>query len=339
MTGEYELLKKVLSTIEVKEGLNQDNIIEEIQEELKKQDQDLYLYLEWEKGEFDLNYVFGPLFSTKEFTLLMIAAENGHTNIVEILLKKGADVNKKDSYGPTALHLAAKNGHTNIVEILVEKGADVNVRDHHANTVLYLATNNGHEGIVEILLEKGANVNGKSSFGVVPLHLAAKNGNENVVNALITEGANVNEKNMNGLTALHLAASSGCESVVKVLLQAEANVNAVDKNGKTPVDYAKSKNVIKALLEAGGGSFLKASRKGKIAGGVTGLLGTSIAVALFTTGTITAQLIPIVIAVVAVTAAALVVGYATYELLKPSTKVDGAEKSSAALINGQQGVC
>ncbi|WP_353274418.1 ankyrin repeat domain-containing protein [Wolbachia endosymbiont (group B) of Hofmannophila pseudospretella] len=306
MTGEYELLKKVLSTIEVKEGLNQDNIIEEIQEELKKQDQDLYLYLEWEKGEFDLNYVFGPLFSTKEFTLLMIAAENGHTNIVEILLKKGADVNKKDSYGPTALHLAAKNGHTNIVEILVEKGADVNVRDHHANTVLYLATNNGHEGIVEILLEKGANVNGKSSFGVVPLHLAA---------------------------------SSGCESVVKVLLQAEANVNAVDKNGKTPVDYAKSKNVIKALLEAGGGSFLKASRKGKIAGGVTGLLGTSIAVALFTTGTITAQLIPIVIAVVAVTAAALVVGYATYELLKPSTKVDGAEKSSAALINGQQGVC
>ncbi|WP_353279656.1 ankyrin repeat domain-containing protein [Wolbachia endosymbiont (group B) of Xanthorhoe designata] len=306
MTGEYELLKKVLSTIEVKEGLNQDNIIEEIQEELKKQDQDLYLYLEWEKGEFDLNYVFGPLFSTKEFTLLMIAAENGHTNIVEIL---------------------------------VEKGADVNVRDHHANTVLYLATNNGHEGIVEILLEKGANVNGKSSFGVVPLHLAAKNGNENVVNALIIEGANVNEKNMNGLTALHLAASSGCESVVKVLLQAEANVNAVDKNGKTPVDYAKSKNVIKALLEAGGGSFLKASRKGKIAGGVTGLLGTSIAVALFTTGTITAQLIPIVIAVVAVTAAALVVGYATYELLKPSTKVDGAEKSSAALINGQQGVC
>ncbi|OCA06893.1 hypothetical protein [Wolbachia endosymbiont of Trichogramma pretiosum] len=59
-----------------------------------------------------------------------------------------------------------------------------------------------------------------------------------------------------------------------------------------------------------------------IAGGVTVLLGTAIAVALFTTGTISAQFISIVIAVVAVTVAALVVGCGTYELLKPSTKVD-----------------
>lgn len=47
MTEEYKSLEKVLSTIEVKEGLNKDNIIEELKTKLEKQDQDLYE--EWEK--------------------------------------------------------------------------------------------------------------------------------------------------------------------------------------------------------------------------------------------------------------------------------------------------
>ena len=256
MTREYELLKKVLSTIEVKEGLNKDNIIEEIQEELKEQDQGLYQ--EWEKGEFDVNHGFYiPEYG--KLTLLIIAALNGHANIVEVLLEKGANVNAVDSEGWTPLHFAAQNGHASVVEVLLEKGA------------------------------------------------------------------NVNAVNSKGCTPLHSAVWGGHESVVKVLIQAGANVNAVDKYGRTPLDYAKSQDVVKVLLNEGGGSFLKASRKGKIAGGVTILLGTAIAVALFTTGIIAAQLIPIVIAVVAVTAAALVVGCATYARSKPSTKVDGAE--------------
>ncbi|MCA7010199.1 hypothetical protein [Wolbachia endosymbiont of Tribolium confusum] len=81
---------------------------------------------------------------------------------------------------------------------------------------------------------------------------------------------------------------------------------------------------------------MKARNKAMIAGGVTTLLGTAIAVALFTTGIITAQLVPIVISVVAIAAAALVVGCATYALLKPSTKFDGAEKPSAVLTTNEQ---
>ncbi|AZU37327.1 hypothetical protein BBB02_01790 [Wolbachia endosymbiont of Bemisia tabaci] len=236
MTGEYELLKKVLSTIEVKEGLNQDNIIEEIQEELKKQDQGLYQ--EWEKGEFDVNHGFSLNISGIEYSklpLLIIAAQNGYTKTVKAL-KAGANVDAVDQCKRTPLHHAALNGRVDTVEVLIKKGA---------------------------------------------------------------------------------------------------NVNAVDKNGKTYLDYDK-RDVKEALLEERGGSFVKARNKSMIAGGVTGLLGTAIAVALFTTGTIAAQLIPIVIAVVAVIAAALVVGCATYALLKPSTKVDGAEKPSAVLTTNEQ---
>lgn len=272
MTGGYESLEKVLKTIEAEKDLNLNNIIEKIKTELEEHDQGLYK--NWEEGKFDVNYVFSLFFC--ECTLLTIAAENGYTNIVNVLLEK---------------------------EVVVDE------RDHSGNTVLHLAAKNGHVDVVKVLLEKGANVDEKGWRDATPLHFAARNGHA---------------------------------SVVEVLLKAEANVNAVDRYGKTPLDYAegyaKNQDVVKALLDARGGSFVKARNKAMIAGGVNTLLGTAIAVALFTTGTITAQLIPIVIAVVAVTAAALVVGCATYELLKPSTKVDGAEKPIVNSINEQQRV-
>ncbi|MGL9757811.1 MAG: ankyrin repeat domain-containing protein [Wolbachia sp.] len=312
MVMKYKSLKEVLSTINNKKDLNKDNIIEEIKTELEKQDR--LLYSGWKMGKFDVNYVFSPYFYI-EYTLLTIAAEYGHVDIVKVLLEKGANVNEKDFHGCTALHFAAKYGHVDIVEVLLKEGAKVDSVDQCKRT---------------------------------PLHNAAENGYANIVNALIKAGANVNEKDFHGCTALHVAARSGHEKTVKVLLQAEEDVNAVDRYGRTPLDraegyakeygedYAESKNVVKALLEAGGGSFVKARNKSMIAGGVTALLGAAIAVALFTTGIITAQLIPIVIAVVAVTAAELVVGCATYALLKPSTKVDGAEKPSAVLTTNEQ---
>ncbi|WP_419247357.1 hypothetical protein ACJZL1_01560 [Wolbachia endosymbiont of Rhagoletis indifferens] len=63
---------------------------------------------------------------------------------------------------------------------------------------------------------------------------------------------------------------------------------------------------------------------------MTALLGAAIAVALFATGTIAVELIPIVIAVVAVATAALAVGGITYMMSKPSTKVDEAKKEKTA---------
>ncbi|UIP91347.1 ankyrin repeat domain-containing protein [Wolbachia pipientis] len=97
MTGEYESLKKVLSTIEVKEGLNKDNIIEKIKTELKEQN--LFLYLVWEKGNFDVNYGFSLNISEIEYSklpLLIIAAQNGYTKTVEALIQEGANVNAVD---------------------------------------------------------------------------------------------------------------------------------------------------------------------------------------------------------------------------------------------------
>ena len=59
-------------------------------------------------------------------TALMLAAQGGHTNIVQYLLDEGADVNKLDAYGSSALMYASSHGHTETVRLLLSYGADVN---------------------------------------------------------------------------------------------------------------------------------------------------------------------------------------------------------------------
>ena len=49
------------------------------------------------------------------------AARKGHKDVVELLLKNGADIHAENDY---ALRMAAWNGHKDIVELLLENGAD-----------------------------------------------------------------------------------------------------------------------------------------------------------------------------------------------------------------------
>ena len=64
------------------------------------------------------------------WTALMIASLNGHTAIVEILLKHDANINVKSNNGCTALILASQDGYKEIVALLLKHGADVNAKDN-----------------------------------------------------------------------------------------------------------------------------------------------------------------------------------------------------------------
>jgi ankyrin repeat protein len=61
---------------------------------------------------------------------LMWACEYGHGNVVEFLLRMGANINAQP-HGETGLHWAAYGGHANVTKMLLEQGAPVNVRDAH----------------------------------------------------------------------------------------------------------------------------------------------------------------------------------------------------------------
>jgi len=107
-------------------------------------------------------------------TALHVASRNGHTEIVEMLLEEGADVNAKTKEGITALNRASEKGHTKTVARLLEKGADVNAKDSDGWTALMWASRNGHKETVKKLLKEGADVNAKDNWGSTAIDIASK---------------------------------------------------------------------------------------------------------------------------------------------------------------------
>ena len=88
---------------------------------------------------------------------LLAATRKGDLAQVKALLDKGVSVNAKSSYGQTAMFFACDRGYTEIVKLLIERGADVNVEDtfYHASALSWAARKDRTE-IVKLLLDHGA---------------------------------------------------------------------------------------------------------------------------------------------------------------------------------------
>jgi hypothetical protein len=83
------------------------------------------------------------------------AARKGDVAAVTMALDKGADVNAKFRYGTTALFKAAERGHTDVVKILLARGADASVKDtFYSATAMTWALQNDHTEVVRALLDK-----------------------------------------------------------------------------------------------------------------------------------------------------------------------------------------
>ncbi|XP_029431567.1 GA-binding protein subunit beta-1 isoform X2 [Rhinatrema bivittatum] len=80
-----------------------------------------------------------------------MAASEGHANIVEVLLKHGADVHAKDMLKMTALHWATQHNHQDVVELLIKYGADVHSQSKFCKTAFDISLDNGNEDLAEIL--------------------------------------------------------------------------------------------------------------------------------------------------------------------------------------------
>ena len=111
-----------------------------------------------------------------------------------ILVGAGIKVNVRDEKGITPLLLAAQQGHDQCLDILVKSGADVN-RPLKGFTPLHLAAMYGHNICVEQLITEGVDVEEISqSYRFTPLQLAVRNGCKICTKLLVQAGAGVNEK-------------------------------------------------------------------------------------------------------------------------------------------------
>lgn len=214
----------------------------------------------------------------KWMTPLTAACENGHSEIVELLIKKGADVNVKNEFCETPLTAACGIGNLSVVELLLKNGANVTLEDSNAIVPLTAAYNHGYYEIVEKLIKNGcengnrtlsaacfegeiiavkelitagANVNVQDGF-IAPITAACIAGHSEVVKELILNDADVNLRDGDQLPII-TASRRGHVSVVKELINAGVDINVVYKD-ETPLTSACRTNrlcVVKELIKAG----------------------------------------------------------------------------------------
>ena len=105
---------------------------------------------------------------------LLLASENGHKHVVQLLLDRGAEPNIADTEGYTSLHLAALNGHNDVVLLLLDRGAEPNMINEDGVTPLIFASRYGNTEVVQFLLDRKADPNVSDQEGYTPLHIAVK---------------------------------------------------------------------------------------------------------------------------------------------------------------------
>ena len=118
-------------------------------------------------------------------TALMLAAYNGHTKLVEMLIARGGKVNHLDATNRTALMYCCSGPFPETAQFLIDKGANVNLVDNNEGwTALMFAAAEGLAPNVKILLDNGADTTPKDIDGDTAASFAAKNGHQQVADMI-----------------------------------------------------------------------------------------------------------------------------------------------------------
>jgi len=141
-------------------------------------------------------------------------------NIFEYIWYYSTLASIRNRHGLTPLFGAALNGHREIVELLLARGATVNVRNPDGTTPIHYASQKGHFPVVRLLLDHGADSNSNNKDGFTPLHEAAAFGHHEIAELLLAHGA-VMKPSQNRRTLLWYAMDRNHPEVVKLLLVAD----------------------------------------------------------------------------------------------------------------------
>jgi ankyrin repeat protein len=177
------------------------------------------------------------------------------------ILKSRQIVNTADASGNFPLHLAVSRGDSGIVEYLVGMGADLERKNPLGKTALRLAVDLNSGAMVALLAGKGASLFIADDSGVDACDAALRKGPE-LISSLLTK-TNVRSSDSQGRTVLHRAADSGLVDAVRIALGLDPDVNRKDAEGRTALDCAflRPQNldcakVAELIVQKGGTTFM-----------------------------------------------------------------------------------
>ena len=197
--------------------------------------------------------------------------ETSKLEMVQLLVKRGANVNAQNGYAYTPINKAISNflppdskegDCIKILNLLLDKGATVDTQDGSGKTPLMQAVQK--VASLKIILEKASNINAQNKNGETALMLAVRGGFlktflfmpvvgpfKDAAKLLINKGADLNLQDVNGKTALMHAAGAVdavgddynlYKEMVELLLEKGASIDQADKEGNTALYWAQRYN-------------------------------------------------------------------------------------------------
>ena len=129
----------------------------------------------------------------------------------------------KDGHGRTVLHLAYQNGHLNIVQVIeshLDSEEIYELCDNDGNTLLHLACQSQNKNVVLHLIDKGrASVDARNNSKLAPIHVAAQFHSTEIVTILLKQGADIESRDASGCTPLHHAARCNQQDMIQHLIK------------------------------------------------------------------------------------------------------------------------
>jgi ankyrin repeat protein len=204
--------------------------------------------------------------------VLFAAVREGHSEVVKLLLGRGAKLDIGDRYGYPPLHIAAHAGHKAVARALLEAGSDVNEKGPQGELAIHWAAAKGRLQVADLLVGRDLQINTKTQMQRVDMDATMQQGADAVKHQLkllelLEKGRQATLRGSSlqiappprlafaaGDTPLHSAAQWGREEIVKILLSNEADVDPKNDWGQAPLHYAcvfRHTDIVKMLLDAG----------------------------------------------------------------------------------------
>ena len=191
---------------------------------------------------------------------LLAAAHSGNVTQIEGLIASGADVNRRDAHGRTALHIATFARKPDAVRALIKGEAKTGLLENDKYDAVTVAAVADDEATLRVLLSGGASAKLTTSrYDGTALIAAAHLGHEGVVRQLIAAGApldHVNNLHWTALIESIVLGNGGLRHIetLRALVKAGANLQLADRNGNTPLALARTRGyteMVNILLQAG----------------------------------------------------------------------------------------
>ncbi|KAG8527393.1 uncharacterized protein KY384_007545 [Bacidia gigantensis] len=171
------------------------------------------------------------------WTPLIWAACGGSTEVAQLLLESGANIEHKDLKGRTALHTAVAHDDDRLVRHLLESGANADSTDLDGTSILITAVRKSCLPIIQELLKRGVDVNAADFSGSTALYHAlwryVAPDRLTLTRRLLERGARTDLMMSSGYTALISAVRTGYQQMAELYIEFSDSIETKDTKGRT----------------------------------------------------------------------------------------------------------